>query len=107
MEYINKYKLLKELEKCKKICEDFKVLHTDIISQCIANAKINVFQQLIEFINTLETKEVNLDKELKTLDDTLFDLDGVAVQGATNYLTVNDVKDVAKHFYELGLASKR
>ena len=54
----------------------------------------------------LETKEVDLAKELKTLDDTLFDLDGVAVKGATSYLTVNDVKDIAKHFFELGLRTQ-
>ena len=60
MEYINKYELLKQLEKFKKICEDFKVLHKDIVSQCIANAKINVLQQLIEFINNLKIKEINL-----------------------------------------------
>ena len=50
-----------------------------------------------------ETKEVNLEKELKRLDNILFDLDGVAIAGATHYLTVEDVKDIAKRFYEMGL----
>ena len=54
-------------------------------------------------IDTLETKDVDLEKELKTLDNTLFDLDGVAIAGTTCYLTVEDVKDIAKRFYELGL----
>jgi hypothetical protein len=57
-------------------------------------------------IDTFETKEVDLEKELKFLDNTLFDLDGVAVQGATHYITVEDVKYIAKHFYELGLTQK-
>ena len=61
---------------------------------------------LLSFLDTLETKNGNLEKELKILDNTLFDLDGVAVQGATHYLTVEDVKDIAKHFYELGLRAK-
>lgn len=64
------------------------------------------FNNLKELIANFDTKEVDLEKELKTLDNTLFDLDGVAVQGATHYLTVEDVKDIAKHFYELGLTQK-
>lgn len=59
------------------------------------------------FLDTLEGKEVDVEKELKLLDNTLFDLDGVAVQGATHYLTVEDVKDIAKHFYELGLKEQK
>jgi len=52
-------------------------------------------------------KDVDLEKELKILDNTLFDLDGVAVQGATHYLTVEDVKDIAKRFYEMGLNARK
>ena len=63
----------------------------------------SVLNDLLHFIDTIEVKEVDLEKELKTLDDTLFDLDGVAVKGTTSYLTVEDVKDIAKHFFELGL----
>ena len=54
-------------------------------------------------LNTIETKEVELEKELERLDNILFDLDGVAIAGATHYLTVEDVKDIAKRFYEMGL----
>jgi hypothetical protein len=49
---------------------------------------------------------VDLEKHLKEdIEDVLFDLDGVAVKGATHYLTVEDVKDIAKHFFELGMAA--
>ena len=59
-------------------------------------------------INTLEVKEGDLEKHLKEdIEDTLFDLDGVAVKGATHYLTVEDVKDIAKHFFELGLKAQK
>ena len=54
----------------------------------------------LEFI---ESKKVDLEKELETLDSLLYDLDGVAVKGTTSYLTVEDVKEIAKHFFELGL----
>lgn len=50
-----------------------------------------------------ETKEDNLEEELERLDNILFDLDGVAIAGTTHYLTVEDVKDIAKRFFELGL----
>lgn len=60
-----------------------------------------------KFLDTLEVKEMDLEKELSILDNTLFDLDGVAVAGATHYLTVEDVKDIAKHFFELGLNAKK
>ena len=60
---------------------------------------------LARFLDTLEVKEVELEKHLKEdIEDVLFDLDGVAVKGATHYLTVEDVKDIAKHFFELGMA---
>ena len=59
---------------------------------------------ILRFLNTLEVKEVDLDKHLKEdIEDTLFDLNGVAVIGATHYLTVDDVKEIAKHFFELGI----
>ncbi len=60
-----------------------------------------------KFLDTLEVKEVDLEKELSILDNTLFDLDGVAVAGATHYLTVEDIKDIAKHFFELGLNTRK
>ena len=55
------------------------------------------------FVEHLEVKKADLNKELKILDDMLFDLDGVAVKGTSSYLTVEDVKDIAKRFFELGL----
>ena len=60
--------------------------------------------EILSLINALEVKEVDLEKHLKEdIEDVLFDLDGVAVKGATHYLTVEDVKDIAKHFFELGM----
>lgn len=66
-----------------------------------------VYKDLLSFLDTIEEKEVDLEKELERLDNTLFDLDGVAVQGATYYLTVEDVKDIAKRFYEMGLNTRK
>ena len=66
-----------------------------------------VLTNLLCHLNTLEMKEVDLEKHLKEdIEDVFFDLDGVAVKGATHYLTVEDVKDIAKYFFELGLKAK-
>jgi len=64
------------------------------------------YKQLLEHLDNLEVKEVDLEKHLKEdIEDVFFDLNGVAVKGATYYLTVEDVKDIAKHFFELGMAA--
>ena len=62
----------------------------------------------IEYIrtDTIEVKEVkeepvsnDLEREIKHyVYDPYFDLNGVAVKGATDYLTVEDVADIARHF---------
>ena len=57
--------------------------------------------------NAIEAKEVNLEKELERLDRILFDLDGVAIAGTTSYLTVEDVKEIAKRFFEMGLNAQK
>lgn len=98
---IDKSALVAEIEKRIKGLKD---CHADTVAGYAG--EISGLERLLSFIDTLETKEVDLEKELKTLDNTLFDLDGVAIAGATCYLTVEDVKDIAKHFYELGLIQK-
>ena len=60
MELIDKFKLLEELKKCEKICEDYMFSHKDAISQGIANAKRAMCQHIIKIINTLEVKEVGI-----------------------------------------------
>ena len=63
---------------------------------------------LKQSIDTLEVKEMDLEKHLKEdIEDVYFDLNGVAVKGATYYLTVEDIKEIAKHFFELGLKAQK
>jgi len=62
---------------------------------------------VLSFLDSMETKEVNLEKELERLDSLLYDLDGIAIAGTTSYLTVEDVKDIAKNFFELGIKSQK
>lgn len=102
--YVDKSILEKEIKRQISAIDDYpKLTNTQI---AVLEGDKVVLTKLLSFLDTLEVKEVDLAKELKTLDDTLFDLDGVAVKGATSYLTVNDVKDIAKHFFELGLRAQ-
>jgi hypothetical protein len=101
MKLIDKEKVVVEIKK--RIKETESMLST---VDPFWEGQISAFDSVLKILDTIETKEIDLEKELKTLDDILFDLDGVAVQGATSYLTVNDVKDIAKHFFELGIKSK-
>ena len=64
MKLIDKVKLLEELKKCEKICEDYMLSHKDAVSQGIANAKRTVCQHIIKIINTLEVKEVSLENSM-------------------------------------------
>lgn len=105
MKLIDKDKIAAEIEKIQNEFSDSPDRNgnfDDLENQGAHKA----LDRLEYFLDTLETKEVNLEKELKTLDNTLFDLDGVAIAGTTCYLTVEDVKDIAKRFYELGLNTK-
>jgi len=95
-QYIDKSELLEELKRCEKICEDYMLSHKDVVSQGIANAKRAMCQHIIKIINTLETKEVDLEKEIKrfTMSKELYESDSV-------------IKAVAEHFYELGMQKSK
>lgn len=56
---------------------------------------------LFAFMDSLPNEPVSndLEREIKHyVYDPYFDLNGVAVKGATDYLTVEDVADIARHF---------
>lgn len=99
MNLIDKDKLTAEIERRRR---DWRYG-----SSIEAKFKREECDDILSFIDTLETKEVDLEKELERLDRILFDLDGVAIKGATCYLTVEDVKDIAKRFYEMGLNTRK
>lgn len=66
---------------------------------------IEEVQSIIDSLQN-DKQEVDLEKEINNLDNVYFDLDGIAVVGATYYITVEDLKDIARHFFELGLNAK-
>ena len=95
MKLIDKDALVAEIEKRK---------HQNFLNEGAFEEDIDI----LSLLNTLEVKEVDLEKYLKEdIEDVFFDLNGVAVKGATHYLTVEDIKDIAKHFFELGLKAQK
>lgn len=101
MKLIDKDVVVAEIEKeVKNIYagREYVGIHYD--EECMVRG----LQKAEDIIDTLEVKKVDLEKYLKEdIEDVFFDLDGVAIKGATHYLTVEDVKDIAKHFFELGI----
>ena len=107
--YISKDALVAEIEKrikeISKECEESKTIQFTLIG------KINALENLLPFLNTLEVKEVDLDKEISNyLDNHNLNIqDGGRIvfnNGDTpNFLC--DFRDIAKHFFELGLKAKR
>jgi hypothetical protein len=97
-QYIDKDALVAEIEGYISNYKDI-VAKTDrndstwIDSVSMIDAKIDVLQHLLSFLNTLEVKEIDFHKEL--------------------YKAFGQVKDftlgmcIARHFYELGLKTKK
>ena len=83
-QYISKNALVAEIEKLKAYLQ-------------IPNAQLEAIQvcdNVISVINTLEMKEVDLEKEI----DKIYD----AIPGKRE-----DIEYVANHFYELGLKAQK
>ena len=99
MELIDKSAIVEEIKKCEKICEDYMLSHKDAASQGIANAKRAMCQHIIKIINTLEVKEVDLDRAIdKWIDDAAITHEDCSI---------TDVISTAKHFFELGIKIKK
>ena len=58
---------------------------------------------ILLFIDTLEVKEVDLEKELIKWHKEHFKKDGTFIGMSGFYLTNNSQVDIAKHFFELGM----
>jgi len=92
--YIDKDAIVTEIERYKhKADERLKIKNRALLEDMKDLALQNLCGNLLNFINTLEVKEVDLEKEIE------------------KYLDVNNIEygfqvklfDFARHFYELGL----
>lgn len=85
--YISNYKGI--LNKVDKSSDDW------VESTLILESKIEVLQHIISFLDTLEVKEVDLDKEIASWAHELYEI------------PYDDVERMAKYFYELGINSRK
>ena len=73
--------------------------------------EVDLYDDIISFLNTLETKEVDLDKEIYNY----LDIHSLNIQDGGRIVFNNgdtpnfwcDFRDIAKHFYELGLKAQK
>ena len=110
MELIDKSAVVAEIQKLYK--EDYKFLPSDIV-ESVADFK----DDLLMVLNTLETKEVDLEQEIKNSIDSLSNLycymedlfNGNEEEGVYPIpeKVTNELFEFAKHFYELGLKAKK
>ena len=109
MKLIDKDALVADIKRrkdiCKKVVWDLRTQENKDYYQ----GKAEAYNDVLSILDSMQEEPVSegLEKELESIDQSLFDLNGVAVKGATHYLTVEDVKDIAKHFYELGIKAKK
>ena len=105
--YIDKSALVAEIEDWRdKIMKGIFSIPLSGSDRAYATFEYEILGKVRDFIDTLEVKDVNeepvsndLEREIKHyVYDPYFDLNGVAVKGATDYLTVEDVADIARHF---------
>jgi len=92
-QYISKPSLVAEIERRIVLLEN----NSDgIISMLASGIFVNEYKDLLSFLDTLETKEVDLDKEIHSwMEDNT----------CRGYCSAS-IRDTAEHFFELGLKFK-
>lgn len=72
----------------------------------ISTAVVHVLTDLLDFIDSIEEPEVDLEKECKIYLKNNFTSKEVPDEFLTTQMQLDDMVLFAKHFYELGLARK-
>ena len=80
---------------------------TDAPINNIGHQRVWAYNDVKDIINTLEVKEVDLEKELIEWHKEHFKKDGTFIGMSGFYLTNNSQMDIAKHFFVLGLKAKQ
>lgn len=103
MELVSKELIVNELKrrinlynKLADICAELNFSHSIEASRLLAYQ----YENLLDFLDTLEVKEIDLDKEI----------DNYLLNNADFFMKSNSektVKNLAKHFYELGLKTQK
>ena len=93
-QYIDKTAVVAEIERRRKLVSDPVLSDNDLMI-----GEKNALFNLLSFINTLEVKEVDLEKEFYDFLDILIGKDN-------GHLSEDELFCIAKHFFELGLKMK-
>ena len=96
IQYIDKSALVAEIKRYKhKADERLKIIGRTLAEDLKDSALQNLCGNLLHFLDTLEVKEVDLEREI-----TLW-------ANAIPEIRLDDVQRLAKHFFELGLKAQK
>ena len=106
LQYILKDVLVAEIENRINRCnikKQYCPVNTQI--EAICDNKICAYKELLSFLDTLEMKDVDLEKEIKELQHKYKTIDEYEGYPCTMY--ANGIEWIAKHFFELGLKAQK
>lgn len=95
-QYIDKAALVAEIERRISVLK----ANESVISMLAGGMFVNEFKDLLSFLDTLEVKEVDLEKEV----DKWYN--NKAPKEFENVL-YSDIEKFAKHFFELGIKAQK
>lgn len=99
MKLIDKSALVAEIERRRNLVEERLYINSYGKDKALYDA----YKSLLSFIDTLEMKEVDLEKELIEWHKKHFQKSGTFIGMSGFYLTNSSQMELAKHFFELGL----
>ena len=105
--YIDKDALVAEIERrkdiCKKVILDLRTQENKEYYQ----GKAEAYKETLDFFDTLEVKEVDLDREMQAF--ALLYLEPLKISNSNIgiSITMAQLYSCAKHFFELGLKAQK
>lgn len=104
-QYIRKSAVVAEIERMlETITNDSEQDVRDRDLGAIYSAQLLVLRNLAKYLDTLEVKEVDLEKEIKDWWNTHYPSKNYTFEGYTGHYIENfTLIEIAKHFFELGL----
>ena len=96
-QYIDKADLVAEIKKHQAIW--------DGIDGDYCKGESDAYSDMLSFIDTLEVKEVDIEKEIDDAEKRFGDIDEMG--GYRILIFEDEFRDILRHFFELGLKVKR
>ena len=95
--YIDKDKVAAEIKRRIKVSQDYAKCNLTENTKIGNQAQLLELNDILSFLDTLETKGVDLQEEIdKELDENWYG----------EYINLEKFRESAKHFFELGLKAK-